>query len=203
MGWTLSDYANLAQIISLPLAILLWLFTREHVAGFWKKRGGLVFTIVTLLALIACVRYGFLNWLGFRVHLAVWILILAAFVLASLTALVVYLVMLPPSSQAGSPPNPSSYINDTIFGVRWSWSYAFGQIDIDSFSAFCPEQGCRHRLNFAEDYQRARYNIPVSAQCPRCGFRRDFDDDRRGLIGSVAGEVERRINTGEFAQAKQ
>ena len=33
----LSDLANCAMIVSLPIMIITWLVTREHFAKFWKR----------------------------------------------------------------------------------------------------------------------------------------------------------------------
>jgi hypothetical protein len=88
--------------------------------------------------------------------------------------------------------------------VRWNWKYIHNQIDEDYFSAFCPRKNCRHRLDINDEVNRMNYHsgeIPAFVSCPRCGFRRNFDWSRRELIRRVAGEVERRINTGEFAKS--
>jgi hypothetical protein len=61
MSLSASDIANYATIASVPLTLLTWFFTREHLAKFWRRRWKL---IGSLVAGVACI--GLLILIGWR-----------------------------------------------------------------------------------------------------------------------------------------
>jgi hypothetical protein len=216
MKWTLSDWANFAQILSLPLAILLWLFTKDHVTTFWRKWRTPIFIGLPCLAAVGAWRWGWLAWLvrPITVTLPVWVWAVALMCIALAISLpwVMRVSLRNDSSRPGNPIGelPSArtsrrgwteYINDEIFGVRWSWDYFGTRLDARSLTAFCPAISCRHRLDVRPNYPAAISKLTISLSCPRCGFTRDFDWDHDELRKNVLGEVERRLNTGEYLEA--
>lgn len=70
---TLSDIANWAQILAVPIALLAWLVTGDRFAKFWKCWFRLIFGFVLLLALWAFLRFGWLSWLTKSISIPVWL----------------------------------------------------------------------------------------------------------------------------------
>lgn len=195
MNWKLSDYANLAQILSIPVAFGVWYFTREQGAKFWKKWRVLIFGLLGIVALIGAGRWGCFDWLKHDARLPLWLFVL----IGLLVLLFFWVVWLVGSHQRTRKPDSDrlSYKNDEIFGVVWIWTYCFGLIDIHSFVAFCPRDDCRCRLELRDNIECWRgYEMPVYHLCPRCGFRNNYEWTKSDLLKRVTVEVERRINTG-------
>src|ERR1700682_1087265 len=75
---TLSDAANWAQIISVPVTLLCWYFARES-ARKWLRRSR-PFFLATAALLAACLFYSwgwstsFFRWLGHPVAIPLWLL---------------------------------------------------------------------------------------------------------------------------------
>jgi hypothetical protein len=110
---------------------------------------------------------------------------------------------LPESSRETRPPqrpHPLQYTQDTIFNVFWRWSYTGNTIETPE--AFCPVVNCRCRLDIILDYERDTsrlgFVVPVSASCPHCNFRQNFEWPEDELRRRVSVEIERLINTGQF-----
>ena len=222
--WNLADYANLAQVLSVPLAIVLWFFTKEQFSKFWKNCRTPVFILLAIVALAAAWRLGWFHWLSgvfdfFKHPIPLWVFILTLaliflgfWILRTIVNAIKNRAALEVPKQMGQPQHSeakpcvstvhfSAYVNDTIFGIRWSWNYRFdGTMDPTALIAFCPNRNCGHRLDVHDDYERASYMcyLPISLHCPRCGFVQKFDCRLDGLQNRVAGEIERRINTGEY-----
>lgn len=222
MNWTLSDYANLAQILSIPLAIVLWFFTKEHVAKFWKTWWKPIFGVLAVVTLFALWRLGWFNWLTYSPTIPIWVLILLVF-LGLLFAFVVWLLKtalnkksLPPFQppSAGEPERPEqptqpdwhSFTRADIFGVVWEWNYIGNMINGSSLAAFCPNQGCMNRLEDQLDPKNPNqsthdfYIFPVTLNCHRCRFKRHFDCDYDTLKRRVMDEIERLVKTGRYVQ---
>lgn len=173
MKWTLSDYANLAQIVSIPLTIAVWFFTREHFVKFWKSFSWLFWILVSALIVLTVWRFGWLDWvsaivnsLTARVATPVWCLIL---LVAFGMILVVAIQMIarsyknptirvqrplhtmqapqpePTQVQEKQPPDWRNYVTDEIFGVEWQWRYLGNRLD-EVLGAFCPNKNCKCRL---------------------------------------------------------
>jgi hypothetical protein len=112
-----------------------------------------------------------------------------------------------PNSPAATPIRYQDYCSDEIFGVRWSWSYGYGKLNENSLVAYCPRTGCMHRLESrinrlldANSTMLTGLVATDSLHCPRCGFQQDLDTDVQHQKVKVLLEIERLINTGEFAQ---
>jgi len=198
---TLSDYASWASIFSLPLSVVLWFFTREAAAKFWKDWLGWIIIGAIILGLFAAWHMGWLNWLAQPITWPVWGLILLG-VTSFLCPLCCWgLIKLFSEQPIISQLDWHNYVNDEIFGVNWHWSY-FGDKLGDELSAFCPRQDCKCRLkselNNSARYNPGRYDFPISLVCSRCGFRQDYDRDLESLKRDVFIEIERRLNTKEF-----
>jgi len=198
MNLTLSDYANWAQIISIPLAIIFFFFTREQFAGFWKKWLKGIFTVLSLVTIFGLARIGAFNWLGIRVTLPVWALIVASTLLVLVTIAVYWVRNLPDALPNQTHRHWRTYVEDEIFGVTWHWGYLGNSLD-EIKGAFCPSSTCKCRLVQDSNFNARAYDA-ISLVCERCGFKRDFDCGRDELYRKVLREVERRINTGEFTK---
>jgi hypothetical protein len=197
---TLSDYASWASIFSLPLSVLLWFFTRETAAKFWKDWLGWIISAAIILGVFAAWHMGWLNWLAKPITWPVWGLILLGFVCFICPLFCQGLIKLF-SDQSIPQLDWHNYVNDEIFGVRWNWRYFGDKLD-DELSAFCPRQDCKCRLkselNNNARFNPGKYYPPISLVCSRCGFRQDYDIDLESLKRDVLVEIERRINTKEF-----
>ncbi len=192
---TLSDTANWAQVLSLPLAVVLWLLTRETATRFWKRWQKRIFVLTTVVVLVGLWRFGWLGWLSQPVTLPLWALLLMGGMIVTL-GMGYFFIKPMPMPQA--PNNWLNYVNDEIFGVRWAWQFVGEKIGTE-FSAFCPRDGCRCRLqekmNLEGDFH---HGLPISLVCPNCSFKMNFDCDWKELTRRVSVEIERRINTREY-----
>jgi hypothetical protein len=197
MNLSVSDIANYVTIASLPLALVTWLFTREHFARFWKRRWKLVVSLASALACIGLWRIGCLDWLAVNIQIPLWILLCLGLVLFGALVSAALLLL-----AVNKTPKESDYRADNIFGVDWQWQYLYGEINVEGFSAFCPQRRCRSRL---EIRRRSSYAAVghIALTCPNCGFSKDFDHDWGELQRKAAVEVERRLRTGEFKSKLQ
>jgi hypothetical protein len=223
MNWTLSDYANLAQILSIPLAIVLWFFTKERVAMFWAKWWKLIFGVLGIVTLFAFWRLDWLHWLSRPVTLPLWLLILLLVLIAGFGVLLIATSLKNPLLQIGmshesspmqrnstQPAQPSqsdwhNFVSDEIFGVLWKWRYVHNKLDEYSLVGFCPRQDCMNRLDIDFDPQNPNlganpYGLPETMTCHRCGFKRHFDCDRQTLTRRVFNEIERLVHTGQYVE---
>jgi hypothetical protein len=198
---TLTDYASWASILSLPLSVVLWLFTRESAAKFWKEWFGWIFLGAIILVLFAAWHMGWLSWLAKPITWPMWGLILLGLGSFVLPLLCFGLIKLFSEQPIISQLDWHNYVDDEIFGVSWNWNY-FGDKLGSELSAFCPRQDCKCRLkselNNNARFNPSRYDFPISLICSRCGFRKDFDSDFESLKRDVFFEIERRLNTKEF-----
>ncbi len=198
---TLSDYASWASILSLPLSVVLWLFTRESAAKFWKNWFGWILFGGFVLGLAAAWHLGWLSWLTKPVAWPVWGLILFGVGSFILPLFCWVLMKLFGEQSIVSQLDWHNYVNDEVFGVSWHWNYLGDKLN-DDLSAFCPNHNCKCRLrselNRNAPFNPSRYESPVSLVCPRCGFQKDFDSDFESIKRDVLFEIERRLNTKEF-----
>ncbi len=200
---TLSDYASWASILSLPLSVVLWFFTREAAAKFWKDWLGWIIIGAIILGLLASWHMGWLSWLTKPITWPVWGLILLG-IGGCILALLCWFVVKMFDEQPIIPMQLDwhNYTHDEIFGVRWNWSYVGNQIS-DQLSVFCPRQNCckcrlKSELNNNARFNPGKYYPPISLVCSHCGFKQDYDCDFESLKRDVLFEIERRINTKEF-----
>ena len=190
MNVTVSDLANYAQILSVPLTVLAWLVTKERFAKFWKKRLKIIFTAFGIITLIGLWRLGWLSWLSFRVSWPIWSLILLSFSwLAVARGIAAF------DNLFRKEVNELDYTTDEIFGVEWNWCYVRGQLKQTELAAFCPNQQCACRL---EQRSSSDERVYVSLICEHCGFVKHFEWSRQELNRRVVLEIERRLRTGEF-----
>ncbi len=200
MKLVLSDAANWAQILSLPLAVILWFFTREWAVKFWKMWAKWIMSALALLMVVTLWRIGWLAWLALPVTWPLWALVVLF--LAGPCVLGLRFLLLAHQSKRPPSPNHRDYRSDSILEIEWVWQYDGRMIDSFSIAAFCPKQGCSHRLDqSAKDYDwQASREVGCVLSCPRCGFTSEFPENQQELRRRVAGEIERRIRTGEFAK---
>jgi hypothetical protein len=224
--WSLSDVANLAQIISIPLTVLLWFFTKEHVAGFWKKWWRLIFSVLAVVTIVGAWRQGWFSWLTHSTALPIWVLILILFGGPLLGFIIWSVISSLPSKpventtkidrsqsvpkQSTQPVKPiqidwHNFVSDEIFGVLWRWDYYGNTINDRSLTAFCPRPGCMNRLESELDpanpnFGRQHYGFPETMTCHRCGFKHHFDCDSETVRRRVVNEIERLVNTGQYLQ---
>jgi hypothetical protein len=172
MKLALSDMANWAQILSLPVSVALWYFTREKAAKFWKKYLKVILSAFAILTLITFSRVGWLDWLTHEVTWPVW-----ALMLLGLSVPVVALLILWLRSLLEKQPESRDYllyVSDNIDGIEWHWSYSEGQLDDFRLSAFCSNHECSCRL----EAQLQRIIPPeISLKCNHCGYVKDFRCD--------------------------
>lgn len=198
MNITLSDLGNYAQILSLPLSVLLWRVTAERFGRFWKRWKRIVFLILSSVALGAAWRLGWIGWATQLVHIPVWgvcLLGISGFFLSWLIWKTVRWM----ANASANQKRESGIVED----VEWHWRLVGDRIDGNSLTALCPDASCRHRLD-SEDvghigdqygYQLVDH---IRLVCPRCGFRRDYNCNQRELVRRVGLEIERRFQTGEY-----
>jgi hypothetical protein len=194
---TLSEAANWAQILSIPLAVLLWLFTRESADRFWKRYAWSVLCVVVALTLWGLYRFGWLDWLGTRVDWPIWALILLALsvpIIVCVIAGALFLSMTKKGTIGASFEPEDIYRSDLIEGIEWQWGYHGHQIDTSTLTAFCPDQNCMCRLEVLMDSFEG-----TVFRCPHCSFQRVFPAGQRRRI---AFEIERRIRTRQFMKSR-
>jgi len=78
MKLTLDDLANIAQIVSVPLMLLIWLVTRERFTQFWRKLFKPILAVTAVLAILGIWRLGWLEWLQIRISWPIWGLLLCS-----------------------------------------------------------------------------------------------------------------------------
>lgn len=193
MATNLSDIANWAQILSVPVALLAWLITADRFTKFWKRWRKLIFGTVVCLGLWGLARLGFLNWLQKSIQVPVWL----ACLLLLLTFLLLFLARtIARRIAAAAAPPPTS---DNIDGIEWQWDYRGKHIDEHSLTAFCPNQTCRCRLEPQRLSGFAAIN-DIALVCQHCGFTREFDCSLPQLIRKTVLEIERRFRVGRYEQ---
>jgi hypothetical protein len=191
---SISDLANIATIVSVPLTILTWLLTRDHFTKFWKKWLKWILTIVVVIGIVGLWHMGWLNWLQYRFPCPVWVLILLPLAgLAIVSCIIAAIALL------DRTPDRLSYLSDHIFGVEWHWQCPGGKLREYSLVPYCPKSGCSCQLDPREmsGYQAIG---DISLVCDHCGFRKDFDCNWDELKWKVIKEIDRRIRTGEFKE---
>lgn len=191
---SISDLANIATILSVPLAILTWLLTRERFAKFWKKRLKWILVIVAVIAIAGLSRMGWLNWLQHKFMCPVWVLILLSF-----SGLVIALCVLAVCYFLNRTSDHFSYVSDNIFGIEWQWCWQAGKLYKNNLVPICPKPRCSCRLDPREmsGYQAID---DISLICDHCGLRKDFDCDWDELRWKVIKEIDRRVRTEEFKE---
>ncbi len=209
---SLSDAANWAQIISIPVTLFCWYFTRETASKSLRRTRPLFLAAAALLVCWVLYRRGwtgsFFRWLAHPVVVPVWLLGtgLICAVLLPLLWLAIPKLLRAADGNGGHPARHwKEYTSDSIFGVSWLWGYLANSLDDDRLVAFCPAQSCRCRLDIVEDYNRGYGswlgNAPATATCVSCGFRREFEWPISELRRRVLLEIERRLRTGEYQTA--
>lgn len=188
----ISDIANYAQIISIPLTILIWLITRERFVKFWKKWFVLILVIALIIGLIGLWKANWLKWLQYQITWPVW-----ALILLSLSGLAIASLIRALTDSLDRIPEHFLYISDNVFGVEWHWRYREGKLYEKYFEPFCPNRECSCML---DPVQRSAYQAidDVTLVCDHCGFKKDFECNWDKLIWKVVKEIDRRIRTGEF-----
>lgn len=112
------------------------------------------------------------------------------------------------SAVVGLRSNPAaphvSYIEDILFGAKWRWSWADG--DISSLWCFCPvcdaelvyDDSSAHRFHSQEEPQ----TVFICEHCNRNIMGRVEGGDKEYALGAVRREIRRRVRTEQYA-AKQ
>ena len=88
MQLTLDDLANIAQIVSVPLMLLIWLVTRERFTQFWRKLFKPILAVTAVLAILGIWRLGWLEWLQIRISWPIWGLLLYSTLLVTALVLI-------------------------------------------------------------------------------------------------------------------
>jgi hypothetical protein len=210
-GMKLEEWSWVAGIVAVPLAVITWLVDREQAKTFVKNNAGLIVLAFAGVVVYVLWLRGWFSWLLHPVTWPVWGFVLVAVAIFALIALLFYFFGSVSETQPLADLDPLNYKSDEIFGVEWLWSYVYGKLNEKDLSAFCPRKNCMCRLTLRRhpEKQHVRQSshgyggevvIPVSFNCPTCGFSREFNDDWDTLKHSVFIEIERRIRTGEFRQ---
>jgi uncharacterized membrane protein len=174
MELSLDKLANIAQIISVPLTILVWLFTREKFAEFWRKRGRVILAITVVLALVALWRIGWLNWLQYQVTWPIWGLLLYPLVL--LCVLVGIVILIVYIDDRRNPKSTQEYLATrkyyTIHGARW---YLYGR----TFRR--PPVCARCLMEMRNVSMPIDFINPIEAwECRQCGHEIRWDAREKG-----------------------
>ncbi len=184
-AWSLADWANLAQILSLlglPLTVIAWLITREQTAKFWSKNRNWIFGFFALLFLVGLWRFGWLNWVGafLSYRVPVWGVLLGLLVVAAIVAGFIVVALWYEKHKSGPKTpeqyTPDDYKSDFLYEADWHWNYS--DSTINEPHPFCPRFNCQSRLEIQRDSSRSfgyHLNGVVNLVCPNCGFRREYD----------------------------
>ena len=90
-------------------------------------------------------------------------------------------------------PRLDNYRQDILFNVRWKWNNIFGTMPSQPLSFFCPV--CSTRMVYSEN----GYPEKTSFICETCHRTvATLDGDLDFALSTVARQIERRINTGEW-----
>lgn len=121
-----------------------------------------------------------------------WIFILFLILLTIPTLIRIFRLFVPKSEIKPSMyvPKEIDYDEDEFFGVIWRWNS-------DEAIGYCPT--CQTRVIYKLGYNGR--GIESSLYCETC--RRTLttlDGDRQDVLGRVARQIERKLNTGEWKQ---
>lgn len=169
MKLTIANIANIAAIISIPLMFLFWLFTRERLAEFWKKRGKfLIVIIVVIIGIITSWRIGWLSCLQYQVTWPIWGVVLFSIVFICIILGIVLLVLYITSSQNPTESTSKYY---TLYGARW---YLDGNI-------FCNQPICAKCLMEMRHVAWPDMLNPLEIwKCRQCGHEIRWDSRQNG-----------------------
>jgi Zn ribbon nucleic-acid-binding protein len=189
---SLSDAANWASVVTVPLTLLAWFFTRERFAVFWKRQWKLVTMALFAVSAIAAARMGWFSLLNFQITWPLWKLIVVGGI-----GLVIPLLVLAAAKCFNLLPNPAKYTHDEFFGVCWHWSFCGYELFKDDIFALCPN--CSYQLDPA---RASLYDaVPaIELVCDHCGFRKRYDCNWDELRRKVLKEVQRLVRTEEWLQ---
>jgi len=194
---SITDLANIATLVSLPLTILTWLLTRERFTTFWKKWFKWILPFFAVIALAGLWRLGYLHWLRYRLHCPLWLFMLMPF-----SGVLVLILILLIDRFFDRTPSHFSYVSDNILGVHWQWRWRAEKIDPSNLVPLCPDPACSCRLDPEERSGYAAIEN-VSLVCDHCGFKVDFDCNWDDLRWKVVKEIDRRIRTEKFRESLQ
>ncbi len=91
-------------------------------------------------------------------------------------------------------PKKTDYISDSFFGVHWTWSYGWRDEPSD-IAPFCPM--CSTRLVYMMD----PFDGPTVLHCETCSRNiRKMKGKPHFIQGTIARQIERRLNSGEWKQ---
>jgi len=101
-----------------------------------------------------------------------------------------------------SPAGPhNKYVEDILFGVKWRWSWAGG--DISSLWCFCPV--CDGELVYDDSSAHSIYSreeprtLFICEHCNRSTMGRVDGGGKDYALGAVRREIHRRVRTGQYA----
>ena len=95
----------------------------------------------------------------------------------------------------------SNYIEDILFGAKWRWSWAGG--DISSLWCFCPV--CDAELVYDDSSAHSIYSrkepqtLFICEHCNRRTMGRVEGGGKDYALGAVRREIRRRVRTGQYA----
>jgi len=203
MNLTISNAANWASILSIPLSLALWFYTREKFAKFWERWLKLIFSAFAVLIVVTFWLGGWLNWLSHQVTWPVWALVLLALLVPTVALLALRAVSLRQNQWVLQ--EWAGYRSDHIFGVKWSWRYDTS--GISHITGFCPR--CDMRLVYSEErldgqppdmFEPADCTVFV---CEKCGARSErVPGYFSHVLGRVEREIDRRIRTEEWKKQR-
>jgi hypothetical protein len=158
--------------------------------------GGIVLTILLttwkwfLVALNGIVGLAINIW-GFsisKVQIS-WGIILLLMIL-SLPTILRFVKKFIPKSEKGNILRKNDYTEDEFFGVIWRW-------DSDETIGFCPNCQTRLVYNLGYGYQ----GMETSLYCETCERTiTKLDGNHQDVLGKVARQIEKKVNTGEWKQ---
>jgi hypothetical protein len=222
-AWAASEIGAAIAVVMLLLALIV---NREKLLEFFNKWWWVILGVFALLGcwtFYAFIGFGFLKDLGhsfikwmsagvpmWAIFVAVIIIIvgwwIVRFIVRFLKGGVKVAMTVTPSEVSPETFQPEHYVEDLIFGVWWQWTYSGHTVNIPR--PICPDRHCQCDLGFREDWMRLNDGPnmaiipapPVSLLCPRCGFKKDFNETKQQVLGSVSTEIVRLIRTGQFRE---
>lgn len=183
-------------VASLLVSIAAWLISPERAIYFLKRGLGFIPPVFGISLLFLLWKYDFLKWLIHPASWLVWIVGAICCIFMTVVGMIIYAVAL-----VGQKPARSSYRDDEIERVVWSWDWFNGLVDNSSLIPFCPK--CATRLAFQFNDKSTNYRIsgvPVSLVCQGCGFRENYEMSEKTLKNRVLLEIESRLNTGRYIE---
>jgi hypothetical protein len=151
--------------------------------------GGVLVELATskgLLGTLKSLSSSAVLFLGKRLELPMWAVILLC--LGILPTVVILVVLLIAALSGKDESSPESYSNDSFFGLKWHWTYPLSFQDLH---ALCPNCGYEPDMEAFElpDFVGSGCRL----KCDACGFATRFDFSESTLRKRVVKLIQRNL----------